>query len=154
LFVNSAFVSTKDLAVDKHKPFTFLMDASMLGVGVGFDTRGNGLAMVNGVDITHLPITFVIPDSREGWVEGMKRLLLSHFDHKAPVKFDFSEIRAEGLPIRGFGGKASGPAPLKRLLEDVDELMTKRKGTRLTTRDIVDIMNFIGRCVVAGNVRR
>ena len=34
--------STADLKSDPAKPFCFLMDASMLGVGVGFDTRGAG----------------------------------------------------------------------------------------------------------------
>lgn len=37
---NCAFVSTEDLASDPVGPFCFLMDASMLGVGVGFDTKG------------------------------------------------------------------------------------------------------------------
>lgn len=31
-----------DLAKDPVAPFCFLMDASMLGVGVGFDTKGAG----------------------------------------------------------------------------------------------------------------
>lgn len=31
-----------DLASDPTAPFCFLMDASMLGVGVGFDTKGAG----------------------------------------------------------------------------------------------------------------
>merc|ERR1711871_958617 len=72
---NCAFVSTRDLAGDESRgvqstePFTFLMDAAMLGVGVGFDTEGAGFTLplavsaVNGVDAG----TFVVPDSREGW---------------------------------------------------------------------------------------
>jgi len=40
---NCAFVSTAQLREDSaSKPFCFLMDASMLGVGVGFDTAGAG----------------------------------------------------------------------------------------------------------------
>lgn len=31
-----------DLSEDPVAPFCFLMDASMLGVGVGFDTKGEG----------------------------------------------------------------------------------------------------------------
>ena len=37
---NCAFVSTINLDTDPVRPFTFLMDAAMCGVGVGFDTRG------------------------------------------------------------------------------------------------------------------
>lgn len=36
---NCGFVSTVDMANEPSAPFAFLMDASMLGVGVGFDTR-------------------------------------------------------------------------------------------------------------------
>ena len=43
---NCAFVSTKTLKEDYAKPFCFLMDASMLGVGVGFDTKGAGVIVV------------------------------------------------------------------------------------------------------------
>jgi len=43
---NCAFVSTKTIKDDYSKPFTFLMDASMLGVGVGFDTKGAGEIVV------------------------------------------------------------------------------------------------------------
>jgi len=40
---NCAFVSTAQLREDgASRPFTFLMDAAMLGVGVGFDTDGAG----------------------------------------------------------------------------------------------------------------
>ena len=47
---NCAFVSTSTLKDDYSKPFCFLMDASMLGVGVGFDTKGAGEIIVKGVN--------------------------------------------------------------------------------------------------------
>ena len=39
---NCAFVSTKEIHLDFAEPFTFLMDMSMLGVGVGGDCKGAG----------------------------------------------------------------------------------------------------------------
>ena len=39
---NCAFVSTQDIDKDLVRPFEFLMDATMLGVGVGFDCKGAG----------------------------------------------------------------------------------------------------------------
>ena len=39
---NCAFVSTEDIDKDLTLPFEFLMDATMLGVGVGFDCKGAG----------------------------------------------------------------------------------------------------------------
>ena len=37
---NCGFVSTKDIDKDFAKPFCFMMDMSMLGVGIGFDLKG------------------------------------------------------------------------------------------------------------------
>jgi len=153
---NCAFVSTEGMEKedDKSKPFTFLMDASMLGVGVGFDTKGAGKLMVKGVNAAHAPRTFVIPDSREGWVEALRLLINAHVCGREGVLFDYSLIRPFGTPIKGFGGVASGPAALKEMLDCVRTLLENRAGAPLTLTDITDIMNLIGRCVVAGNVRR
>ena len=52
---NCAFVSTNNLKDDLAKPFTFLMDASMLGVGVGFDTKGAGQIVIKGPQRTDTP---------------------------------------------------------------------------------------------------
>jgi adenosylcobalamin-dependent ribonucleoside-triphosphate reductase len=130
------------------------MDASMLGVGVGFDTKGAGKLMVKGVDYELEPVKFVIPDSREGWVEALKTTLDAHFHGKALPSFDFSQIRKAGEPIRGFGGISSGPEALQHLLDEVTRVLENHKGRFLSVTGIVDIMNYIGKCVVAGNVRR
>lgn len=152
---NCAFVSTEGLEKedDKSKPFTFLMDASMLGVGVGFDTKGAGKLPIK--PVSHIPPrTYQIPDSREGWVESLRQLINSFVSGKDNVQFDYSLIRPFGVPIRGFGGVASGPGALKELHESVRGILEARAGSTLTMTDITDIMNMIGRCVVAGNVRR
>ena len=151
---NCAFVSTKTLKEDYAKPFCFLMDASMLGVGVGFDTKGAGEIMVKGVDENKTTATYVIPDTREGWVESLRLLLESYFHNLGKVEFDYSKIRAAGEPISGFGGVASGHEPLKEIHGDITEVLKKNAGELITITTIVDIMNLIGKCVVAGNVRR
>ena len=50
----------------------------MLGVGVGFDTKG-GEIIVKGVEKDRDEQLFVIPDTREGWVESLRLLLESYF---------------------------------------------------------------------------
>jgi len=151
---NCAFVSTKTLKEDYSKPFCFLMDASMLGVGVGFDTKGAGEIVIKGVNKDRLDETFEIPDTREGWVESLRLLLESYFHGTSNMKFDYSKIRAAGEPIKGFGGVSSGPEPLKEVHEDIRKVLEKNSGEPITITTIVDIMNLIGKCVVAGNVRR
>ena len=69
-------------------------------------------------------------------------------------KFDYSIIRAEGAPIHGFGGTSSGAGPLKELHKNLIALYGERLDETITSVDIVDTENLIGRCVVAGNVRR
>ena len=151
---NCAFVSTKTIKEDYSKPFCFLMDASMLGVGVGFDTKGANEIVVKGVDKDRDPQTFQIPDTREGWVESVKLLLESYFHGQAPVEFDYSIVRPAGVPIKGFGGVSSGPEPLQEVHESITEVLESNSGEPITITTIVDIMNLIGKCVVAGNVRR
>lgn len=172
---NCAFTSTVNLKKDLHEPFTFLMDASMLGVGVGFDTKGAGQITIqkigrpitqtsgNGVTVIQKDLnveaeTYVIPDTREGWVDALKLLLQSYFvPKKKPVVFDYSLVRPAGLPIKGFGGISSGPEPLREMLEKIRDILHNRaysENSQITVTDIVDIMNLIGKCVVAGNVRR
>ena len=151
---NCAFVSTKTLKEDYSKPFCFLMDASMLGVGVGFDTKGAGEIVVKGINKDRNEEIFEIPDTREGWVESLRLLLESYFHGTASIVFDYSKIRLEGEPIKGFGGVSSGPEPLKEVHEEITKVLEKNSGEPITITTIVDIMNLIGKCVVAGNVRR
>ena len=151
---NCAFVSTKTIKDDYAKPFCFLMDASMLGVGVGFDTKGAGEIIIKGIDKTRDESLFEIPDTREGWVESLKVLLESYFHGTAPVEFDYTNIRPAGEPIAGFGGVSSGHEPLLEVHEDIRKVLEKNKSEPITITTIVDIMNLIGKCVVAGNVRR
>ena len=151
---NCAFVSTATLKDDIAKPFCFLMDASMLGVGVGFDTKGAGEIIVKGINKNRKEEEYQIPDSREGWVESVKLVLESYFHGTSPITFDYSQIRQEGEPIKGFGGVSSGPKPLMKLHEDVKKVMNSNTGEPITVTTIVDVMNLIGKCVVAGNVRR
>ena len=151
---NCAFVSTSTIKEDYSKPFCFLMDASMLGVGVGFDTKGAGEIVIKGVDVNRDEQVYNIPDTREGWVESLKLLLESYFHGQAPIEFNYNQIRGAGEPIKGFGGVSSGYEPLQEVHEDIRKVLDGNAGEPITVTTIVDIMNLIGKCVVAGNVRR
>lgn len=154
---NCAFVSTEGLRRDPARPFCFLMDASMLGVGVGFDTRGaddSEPAVVRGFNTRKTPVRHVVEDTREGWVQSVKVLLDAIFLCRAEPQFDYSEIRPAGSLIRGFGGVSSGPESLRRLHVNIVQALRPMEGRPVTARAIADIMNLIGLCVVSGNVRR
>jgi adenosylcobalamin-dependent ribonucleoside-triphosphate reductase len=152
---NCAFVSTSEMTkLNPARPFAFLMEASMLGVGVGFDDKGADKDF-----FIHEPtgeqITYVIPDTREGWVESLTLLLNSYLKENQPkYVFDYSLIRPSGAPIKTFGGVAAGHEPLLKLHQHISKMFAGRSGTKLTRVDIADIGNLIGVCVVSGNVRR
>jgi adenosylcobalamin-dependent ribonucleoside-triphosphate reductase len=149
---NCAFRSTRDVASKGGYLFAWMMDALMVGIGVGFDTLGAGTFKVKQPQWTEE--TLVIEDSREGWVNSVHILLDGFIQGKKVPNFDYSAIRGKGEPIRGFGGTSSGPAPLIELHANLKELLEPKVGEEIESVDIVDIENLIGRCVVAGNVRR
>lgn len=151
---NCAFVSTNEMSKNNPaKPFAFLMEASMLGVGVGFDDKGAD----KGFDIYEPKgeQVFDIPDTREGWVDSTVLVINSYLKPDQPNwVFNYDAIRPFGTPIATFGGTAAGHEPLLKLHEQLRKIFNGRAGNKVTRIDIADIGNIIGVCVVSGNVRR
>jgi adenosylcobalamin-dependent ribonucleoside-triphosphate reductase len=150
---NCGFVSTRLIGDDYADPFVWMLRMTMLGVGVGFDTRGKGQVEVRaparGRDV------HAIEDSREGWAAALRRLLDAYVGRGTlPAAWDFSRIRPRGAKLESFGGLASGPAPLREMLEALEALHEEYVGRRADACLLVDAMNLVGRCVVAGGVRR
>jgi ribonucleoside-triphosphate reductase len=152
---NCAFVSTSEMSESNPaRPFAFLMEASMLGVGVGFDDLGADKGFT-----IHKPgpayYEFEVPDTREGWVQSATMLINSYLKAgQNEVRFDYNLVRPAGAPIKTFGGTAAGHQPLEKLHNHIRRLFDGREGEELTRVDIADIGNLIGVCVVSGNVRR
>ncbi len=119
---NCAAIDTQDDIVHCAE---WTMDFLMNGVGVGFSTSWRGTATLP--DKSDCEV-FVIPDTREGWVKSLIKLMCSYIDspkygkNKYP-KFDYSAIRKEGLPIKGFGGISSGSKPLEKMHDRIDEFL-------------------------------
>ena len=149
---NCGFVSTKDIDVDFAAPFCFLMDMSMLGVGVGGDCRGAGKISIQKAEESEE--IYTVEDSREGWVDCLRHILNSYVGKHSLKKIDFSQIRPEGSIIKGFGGIASGPGPLISMVASLRKLLEDNAGLPITSSTIVDIFNYVGVCVVSGGVRR
>ncbi|HPO12074.1 MAG TPA: fused protease/ribonucleoside-triphosphate reductase [Candidatus Hydrogenedentes bacterium] len=150
---NCAFVSTEEIDTDFAEPFCFLMDMSMLGVGVAFDTKGAGKVTIQDPHIGEY--THVVEDSKEGWCD-LVRVVLNAYVGRArrPAHIDYSKIRPMGSPIQTFGGIAPGPGPLIECIENITKILQARGGNQISSTDITDLMNVIGKCVVSGGVRR
>ena len=164
---NCAFVSTEDIDKDLTLPFEFLMDATMLGVGVGFDCKGAGkLTILVGIKAwrdaqgpdRNQEQVYVIEDSREGWVHSVGALLQSYFGSEGTLlptlRFDYSHIRKAGEVLKTYGGKSSGPGPLMELHKALSACLDKEVGQKLSSTVITDVFNLIGKCVIGiGNIR-
>lgn len=148
---NCTFVSTENLKEDPSYPFRYGMDMLMCGVGVGFDVRGSGTLTVK--EQSKNTENYTVPDSREGWVESVGKVIMSFFGQPTPI-LNYSLIRPQGAPIRTFGGVSAGYKPLEELHQEIIKTLSINSGSEITQRSIVDIFNFIGKAVVAGNVRR
>ena len=154
---NCAFV-----VVDKPvRPFTWAFEMLMLGSGVGFNIQRENVGELPNplpnVTITRMDkndADFIVPDSREGWVELLRRVLEASFVTGKGFTFATHLIRSKGSPIKGFGGTASGPEDLVWGMMEINKLLNAKDGAQLSPVDCLDIMNIIGRIVVAGNVRR
>ena len=86
----------------------------MIGVGVGFDTKGSQLNLQTFTpNKEELPRVFEIPDTREGWVQSLQVILESYLrPNQRRVEMDYSQRRKAGIPLKTFGGSSSGPGPL------------------------------------------
>jgi adenosylcobalamin-dependent ribonucleoside-triphosphate reductase len=155
---NCAFVSTNEISTNFSAPFCFMMDMLMLGVGVSGDTKGAGTLKITTPRIADPEDKFVVEDTREGWVAALEMVLNSFTGKGKLQRLDVSKVRPLGEPIKGFGGVASGPGPLVDALIEIKKLLDPKNNGgedyKIRSDQIVDVFNLIGKCVVAGNVRR
>lgn len=145
---------------DPIVPFTWTMDMLMLGSGVGYNIQREyvyELPKVKKAKVVRQDTKdadFIVPDTREGWVELLRRTLESHFYTGESFTYSTICIRGKGTAIKGFGGVASGPEELCWGIEQISKLLNNRAGKKVRPIDCLDIMNIIGYIVVAGNIRR
>ena len=141
-------------------PFTWAMNFLMLGAGVGYRLLPEDLKdipIVKYVLITRKDTKdadHIVPDSREGWVGLLGKVLKAHFYSGKGFTYSCLLLRSRGAPIKGFGGLASGPEILCEGMEKISNILNKRVGQKMRPIDALDIMNIIGMIVVSGNVRR
>jgi ribonucleoside-diphosphate reductase alpha chain len=143
------------MPVDSIDSFVEGMLISMAGCGVGFSVEGKYVENLPRVkrQTSSLPLTFTIEDSTEGWGAALRLGLSTWFDG-GDIQFDYSLIRPAGAILKTKGGRASGPAPLRKLLEFARSRILARQGSFLRPIDAHDLMCEVGNAAVAGGVRR
>lgn len=152
---NIAAYNCSYLAVNNKRAFAECLYILMNGTGVGFSCERQEIANLPDIpeDISPCNDVIVVGDSKLGWAKAFKKLLSSLWEGDIPT-IDYSQVRPAGARLKTFGGRASGPEPLKRLFNFVVDTFKEAKGRKLTSIEVHDIMCMIGEIVVVGGVRR
>jgi ribonucleoside-triphosphate reductase len=143
------------LPVDSVDAFSEALLISMAGCGVGFSVESKFVEQFPRVQRQRglAPVRHTIDDSAQGWAAAIRLGLQTWFEG-GDVEFDFGEIRSAGAPLRTKGGRASGPGPLRTMLEFSRARLFARQGMHLRPIDAHDIMCMVGNAAVSGGVRR
>lgn len=140
--------------IDRMEVFGEILYILMCGTGVGFSVERQfiiklpDIPMLNSIDST-----IVFEDSKEGWAQGFNNFIETLYKGFIP-EFDLHRIRPKGAPLKIFGGRASGPAPLRHLLEYTVALFKRAQGRKLNSIECHDLVCTIANCVIVGGVRR
>ena len=152
---NIAIYNCSYMPVDSIDSFVEALIISMSGCGVGFSVERQyveqfpRIARQSGAPAK----TFVVPDSSEGWAEAVRVGITAWFNGE-DVVFDYTQVRPAGAPLRVKGGRASGPEPLRKMLDFTRARIMSRQGGFLRPLDAHDIMCAVGDAAVSGGVRR
>lgn len=141
------------LPIDNRIAFREVMFLLMGGTGVGYSVQKHHIAKLPAIKQPESTHRFIISDTAEGWSDAVNRLCKAYFEGKSRPIFNYNDIRPEGSPLKKSGGKAPGPAKLKRTLNSIDNILRNAIGRKLSTVEVHDIVCYIASCVVSGGIR-
>ncbi len=152
---NLAGFNCSYLAVNTKRSFAEALYILMCGTGVGFSCERQEIAGLPPIpdELGKTDSVVVVADSKKGWAKAY-HALLSHLWNGDIPNVDYSKVRPAGERLKVFGGRASGPDPLKRLFLFTIETFDKARGRKLNSLEVHDLMCMIGEIVVVGGVRR
>ena len=141
--------------VDSIDSFCEALLISMAGCGVGYSVESRYVDAFPRIQRQRggSPRLLTVEDSAQGWAAAVRLGMQAWFEG-GDVAFNFDEIRAAGAPLRTKGGRASGPQPLRTMLEFTRARILARQGMHLRPIDAHDIMCMVGNAAVSGGVRR
>ena len=127
----------------------------MNGTGVGFSVERQYISELPAVaeEFFMSDTVITVADSKMGWAKAFKELVGMLYIGQIPT-WDLSKVRPAGAPLKTFGGRASGPAPLENLFNFTVNVFKGANGRKLTSLECHDIVCKIAEVVVVGGVRR
>lgn len=152
---NIAIYNCSYMPVDSIDSFVEAMIISMSGCGVGYSVEAEYIEKLPRIrrQKNEPPIQYVVEDSTEGWSDALRTALDAWF-HGRDVHFNYSLVRPAGAVLRIKGGRASGPEPLRVMMDFMRSRILARQGSTLRPIDAHDMMCAVGAAAVSGGVRR
>ena len=152
---NIAGYNCSYVAVNRIQAFDEILYILMNGTGVGFSVERQFVSELPLVaeEFHETDTVIVVADSKLGWAKAYKELVGLLYIGQIP-KWDLSKVRPAGAPLKTFGGRASGPAPLENLFNFTVNVFKGSNGRRLSSLECHDIVCKIAEVVVVGGVRR
>lgn len=142
-------------SIDKLRAFDEILYVLMCGTGVGFSVEKQDVRKLPTVAETFedTDTTIVVGDSKKGWAKAYRELVSLLISGQVP-KIDYSKVRPAGSRLKTFGGRASGPEPLRDLMQFTISTFKNAAGRKLYPIECHDIVCKIAEIVVVGGVRR
>lgn len=152
---NIAAYNCSYLAINNKRAFSEALYILMNGTGVGFSCERQEIDKLPPLPSSFKEVDDVISvaDSKLGWAKAFKKLVSSLWEGDIP-KVDYSKVRPAGARLKTFGGRASGPDPLRKLFKFTMDTCKGAAGRKLNSLEVHDILCMIGEIVVVGGVRR
>ena len=152
---NIAGYNCSYVAVDRVQAFDEILYVLMNGTGVGFSVERQFVAKLPVVaeEFFMSDTVIQVADSKLVWAKAFKELIGMLYIGQIP-KWDMSKVRPAGAPLKVFGGRASGPEPLKSLFQFSVNTFKSSAGRKLSSLECHDIVCKIAEVVVVGGVRR
>ena len=143
------------IKVDSPRSFDEILYVLMNGTGVGFSVEEEYTNQLPAVpeELYDTDTVVVVADSKLGWAKAFKELVSLLYGGHIP-KWDVSKVREAGAPLKTFGGRASGPAPLVDLFKFTINTFKSSLGRKLHPVECHDIVCKTAEIVVVGGVRR
>ena len=152
---NIAGYNCSYVAVNRVQSFDEILYILMNGTGVGFSVERQYISELPAVaeEFFMSDTVITVADSKMGWAKAFKELVGMLYIGQIPT-WDLSKVRPAGAPLKTFGGRASGPAPLENLFNFTVNVFKGANGRKLTSLECHDIVCKIAEVVVVGGVRR
>lgn len=152
---NMAGYNCSFISVDHVRAFDENLYVLLCGTGVGFSVERQFINKLPEVaeSFHNTDTTIVVSDSKIGWAKALRELISLLYQGAVP-EIDYSRIRQSGARLKTFGGRASGPEPLKRLFTQYVRIFKSAAGRKLNSIECHDLLCFNGEAVVVGGVRR